>query len=63
MGYEAIEIEAKAIVELLEQGEVFYTGKAYNSFKTAVSNLVSRVDQHRDSYLKGEQNERIAEGV
>ena len=54
MGYEAIEIEAKAILELLEQGEVFYTGKAYNSFKATVNNLVSMVDQHRDSYLKGE---------
>ena len=63
MGYESIEIEAKAIVELLEQGEVFYTGKAYNSFKAAVNNLTSKVDQHRDSYLKGEPNERIAEGV
>ena len=63
MGYEAIEIEAKAILESLEQGEVFYTGKAYNSFKESVTNLVSMVDQHRDSYLKGEPNERIAEGI
>ena len=63
MGYEAIETEAKAIVESLEQGEVFYTGKAYNSFKAAVNNLVSMVDQHRDSYLKEEPNERVAEGV
>ena len=54
MGYEAIETEAKAILEYLEQGEVFYTGKAYNSFKTSVTNLLSMVDQHRESYLKGE---------
>ena len=54
MGYEAIETEAKAILESLEQGEVFYTGKAYNSFKARINNLLSMVDQHRDSYLKGD---------
>ena len=57
MGYEAIEMRAKSIVESVEQGECFYVGRKFNSVMADLESLKADIQKHWDSFTKEDSNE------